>query len=89
MVLSFLLKQESRLFDDPGFRIKCGMTGLTVQLTEHDLKKQSQFQTVKKDISFYYEGDYEEKCICWLRENKANQSQFQTGCPLMGRRKYK
>jgi len=47
MVLSFLLKQESRLFDDPGFRIKCGMTGLTVQLTEHDLKKQSQFISVQ------------------------------------------
>jgi hypothetical protein len=41
--LSSLRKQESRLFNGLGFRIKCGMTALEAPLTEHDLKKQSQF----------------------------------------------
>jgi len=41
--LSFLRKQESRFFDDPGFRIKCGMTALKARLTEYDYAKQSQF----------------------------------------------
>jgi len=41
--LSFLRKQESRLFDGPGFRIKCGMTALKVRLTEYGLYKQTQF----------------------------------------------
>jgi len=28
------LQQESRLFDDPGFRIRCGMTGLEARLAQ-------------------------------------------------------
>jgi hypothetical protein len=41
--LSLLRKQESRVLDDPGFRIKCGMTALKVRLTEYGLYKQTQF----------------------------------------------
>jgi len=41
--LSFLRKQESKLSDSPGFRIKCGMTDPKAHLIEHDFKKQSQF----------------------------------------------
>jgi len=41
--LSFLRRQESSLFDYPGFRIKCGMTGLNARSTEYDYEKQTQF----------------------------------------------
>ena len=49
MVLSFLRRQESRVLDVPGFRIKCGMTarrstgGEIESEFRYDLKKQSQF----------------------------------------------
>jgi hypothetical protein len=42
-VLSFLWKQESRVVEDFGFRIKCGMTCLTACIIERELKKQTQF----------------------------------------------
>jgi len=41
--LSFLWKQESSFPDNPGFRIKCGMTALDARFTEYDYAKQSQF----------------------------------------------
>ena len=44
MDLSFLRRQESRVLDGPGFRIKCGMTARRAS-TNHNVNyaKQSQF----------------------------------------------
>jgi len=52
--LSFLRKQESRHFDRPGFRIKCGMTGYRARPKERNYAKQSQFPKRQNQHNFLF-----------------------------------
>ena len=79
------LQQESRPLGGPGFRIKCGMTGLNRGLTEHDFEKRSQFEKDYSNVSAFFVKAYERNLIFGGRENKPNQSQFQTRRLLIGR----
>jgi hypothetical protein len=64
--LSFLRKQESRRLGSPGFRIKCGMTGIQACLAGYSRAKQS--QSVRNDLPDRFLGpDY------------VKQSQFEKG----------
>ncbi|MBA7667972.1 hypothetical protein ES703_76074 [subsurface metagenome] len=47
MDLSFLRRQESRVLDGPGFRIKCGMTARRAS-TNHNVNYAKQTQFPKK-----------------------------------------
>jgi len=53
MDLSFLRRQESRVLDGPGFRIKCGMTARRAS-TNHNVNyaKQIRFRSPKKQTQF-------------------------------------
>jgi hypothetical protein len=52
------------------------MTGLTVQLTGHDLKKQSQFAAAQVGAKSFVKGGYDKKTASGGKKNRANQSQF-------------
>jgi hypothetical protein len=46
-------------------------------MTEHDLKKQSQFADAEMNVKSVNTMDYDDFAALRLRKNKANQSQFQ------------
>jgi hypothetical protein len=50
-------------------------------LTEHDLKKQSQFAPARIGAKSVVKGGYGNKPRCGVEKNKAKQSQFPTPAP--------
>jgi pullulanase/glycogen debranching enzyme len=53
------------------------------------MQNKPNFQKDQMNVNTYNTTDYENKFNWTLGENKPNQSQFQTGRPLIDRRKYK
>jgi len=53
--LSFLRKQESRLLDGSGFRIKCGMTAVKARSEEHDYAEQTQFAKSQSECKLFFD----------------------------------
>jgi hypothetical protein len=54
-------------------------------LTEHDLKKQSQFAEGQVNVNSFCTRDYGDTAVLRLRANKPRQSQFRPGLLLINR----
>jgi hypothetical protein len=46
-------------------------------LTEHDLKKQSQFAAARTGAKSFVKGDYGNKWACGAKKNKPNKANFE------------
>jgi hypothetical protein len=55
------------------------MTERKAYMTEHDLKKQSQFAGCQMNVTSFRVVDYDDFAALRPRKNEANQSQFQGG----------
>ncbi len=75
MDLSFLRRQESRVLDGPGFRIKCGMTAQKVPTKSCAfMQNKANFRKSQVNINLYSTTDYENKSNWTLGENKPNSN---------------